>query len=227
MSKGKETRQRIVAEAAALFNQRGFQGASLAALMQATGLEKGGIYRHFESKEALAAEAFDFAWRAAADARTLELDSIPNSVDKLKQFVANFVERRSPIPGGCPLLNSAVDSDDGNSVLRERAAGALHEWIDTLISIIRSGIRKREISRRVDSRKLAILIISCLEGALMIARLEHDKQALQLAQTHLQLYLDTQVRLAKRVVLRASTPGSIRKNRGRSGLRNRSSRSIA
>jgi len=124
MSKGKETRQRIVAEAAALFNQRGFQGASLAALMQATGLEKGGIYRHFESKEALAAEAFDFAWRAAADDRTLELDAIPHSVDKLKQFVANFVERRSPIPGGCPLLNSAVDSDDGNSVLRERAAGA-------------------------------------------------------------------------------------------------------
>ena len=30
--------------------------------MDATGLEKGGIYRHFESKEELAAEAFDFAW---------------------------------------------------------------------------------------------------------------------------------------------------------------------
>jgi len=31
--------------------------------MRATGLEKGGIYRHFSSKEAMAAEAFDYAWR--------------------------------------------------------------------------------------------------------------------------------------------------------------------
>lgn len=51
MSKGEKTRQRIVAEAATLFNERGFEGGSLTDLMDATGLEKGGIYRHFSSKE--------------------------------------------------------------------------------------------------------------------------------------------------------------------------------
>ena len=61
MSKGEETRLRIVAEAAPLFNQRGYEGCSIQDIMDATGLEKGGIYRHFESKEELAAEAFDFA----------------------------------------------------------------------------------------------------------------------------------------------------------------------
>jgi TetR/AcrR family transcriptional repressor of nem operon len=40
MSKGEETRERIVAKAAALFNQRGLEGTSLADLMEATGLEK-------------------------------------------------------------------------------------------------------------------------------------------------------------------------------------------
>ena len=44
------SRQRIVAEAATLFNQRGFEGGSMADLMEATGLEKGGIYRHFSTK---------------------------------------------------------------------------------------------------------------------------------------------------------------------------------
>jgi len=51
MSKGEETRERIVAEAAALFNQRGYEGGSMSELMKATGLEKGGIYRHFSSQE--------------------------------------------------------------------------------------------------------------------------------------------------------------------------------
>jgi AcrR family transcriptional regulator len=60
MTKGEQTRQRIVAEAAPVFNQRGYEGSSLADLMKATGLKKGGIYRHFSSKEELAAEAFDY-----------------------------------------------------------------------------------------------------------------------------------------------------------------------
>jgi AcrR family transcriptional regulator len=62
MTKGEETRQTIVEKAAALLNQRGFSGFSMSALMEATGLEKGGIYRHFDSKEQLASEAFEYAW---------------------------------------------------------------------------------------------------------------------------------------------------------------------
>src|SRR5262249_30534546 len=83
LSKGKKTRQRIVEEAATLFNQRGFEGSSMAALMEATGLEKGGIYRHFTNKQELAAEAFDYAWSGALDARLQGLDTIANSVDGL------------------------------------------------------------------------------------------------------------------------------------------------
>ena len=45
--------------AAPIFNQHGYEGSSLNDLMEATGLKKGGIYRHFASKEELAAEAFD------------------------------------------------------------------------------------------------------------------------------------------------------------------------
>jgi len=92
-SKGAETRQRIIAEAAPLFNQRGYEGCSIQDIMSATGLEKGGIYRHFESKEELAAEAFDYAWTFSSSKRRQNLDSILNHVDRLKQHVANFVTR--------------------------------------------------------------------------------------------------------------------------------------
>ena len=50
MTKGQETRQRIIELAAPIFNQRGFAGCSMADIMAATGLEKGGIYRYFSSK---------------------------------------------------------------------------------------------------------------------------------------------------------------------------------
>jgi TetR/AcrR family transcriptional regulator, transcriptional repressor for nem operon len=94
-------------------------------------VEKGGIYRHFPNKEAIAVEAFDHAWRSASDVRAQDLDLIPNSVDKRQQFVANFVERRPSVPDACPMFNAAVDNDDGNPVLRARARGALRGWLRT------------------------------------------------------------------------------------------------
>jgi TetR/AcrR family transcriptional regulator, transcriptional repressor for nem operon len=195
MSKGEKTRQRIVAEAATLFNERGFEGGSMADLMQATGLEKGGIYRHFSSKEELAAEAFDYAWQAATDVRMHDLDSIPNSVEKLKHFIANFVGRRPAVPGGCPLLNTAINADDGNPILRERARNALHQWQDILSDIVSTGLEQKEIRNGIDPRKLATLIIGSLEGALMISRLERNRDALIDTQAHLERYLDSEVKL--------------------------------
>jgi TetR/AcrR family transcriptional regulator, transcriptional repressor for nem operon len=105
--------------------------------------------------------------------------------------------RAAPIvPGGCPLLNTAIDADDGNAVLRERARKALREWRDLLSSIISAGVERKEIRRGVDARTLATLIISFLEGALMISRLERHHQALLAAQSHLERYLETEVRLS-------------------------------
>jgi TetR/AcrR family transcriptional repressor of nem operon len=196
MSKGEDTRQRIVTEAAKLFNQHGFEGGSMSELMEATGLEKGGIYRHFSSKEEVAAEAFDYAWEAALKTRMHDLDLIPDRVDRLKRFVANFVERRSPVPGGCPLLNTATDADDGNPVLRERARTALHGWRERLSSIIREGINRKEIRRSVDPNKLATFIISSLEGATMIGRLEKNSEALLAVQSYLNVYFDSAVKAA-------------------------------
>src|ERR1700720_2588708 len=69
MRKGEQTRQEIIRKAAPIFNQKGYDGAALSDLMRATGLQKGGIYRHFGSKEELAAEAFDYAWGETFGAR--------------------------------------------------------------------------------------------------------------------------------------------------------------
>jgi TetR/AcrR family transcriptional repressor of nem operon len=194
MKKGERTRERIIRQAAPLFNQRGYEGSSINEIMAATALEKGGIYRHFRSKQELAAEAFDYAWAEAVKTRRHDIDTVANSVDKLKRYVANFVERRGSVPGGCPLLNTAMDSDDGNTVLRTRARRALENWQNFLSSIVAQGIKKGEIRRQISKTKLANLMIATLEGAVMIGRLEQSLDALRDAQTHLNNYLETKVR---------------------------------
>ena len=198
MRKGEHTRQEIIRKAAPIFNQKGYEGAALSDLMEATGLEKGGIYRHFDSKQQLAAEAFDYAWKLALDTRFEGTEAISNRVDRLKQIVRNFWERRSGlVPGGCPLLNTAIDSDDGNPQLREKARRALRSWLDRLRSIIEQGQRRGEIRSEIDSAGLATLIVSTLEGSLMVSRLERRDQPRDWACRQLQEYLETNVRAAR------------------------------
>lgn len=210
MRKGEETRQEIIRKAAPIFNQQGYEGAALSDLMQATGLEKGGIYRHFESKQQLASEAFDYAWKTAVDARLEGTQEIPNSVDRLKQIVRNFRDRREGlVPGGCPLLNTAIDSDDGNLQLRNKARRALDAWLDGLATIARQGQKRGEIRVQVDTEKLATLMVSTLEGSLMLNRLQRSDEALDVACRCLEGYLETQIRAPRsRVRMRSRASGS-------------------
>jgi TetR/AcrR family transcriptional regulator, transcriptional repressor for nem operon len=193
MTKGERTRRNIVAAAAPIFNQHGYEGSSLAALMEATGLKKGGIYRHFSSKEELAAEAFDYAWEAAWKARMLHLDEETTGPDKLKRLIANFIDYRPAIAGGCPVLNTAVDADDGNPVLRTRVEKALRFWKARLQKIVKQAAERGELRPGIDPKVVATLIVATLEGALMISRIERSEAALRQVQAHLNQYIDDEV----------------------------------
>jgi TetR/AcrR family transcriptional repressor of nem operon len=195
VTKGEQTRREIVQKAAPLFNQKGFEGTSVSDLMKATGLKKGGIYRHFSSKEELATEAFDYSWERAVRGRQDGLEEVADCVNRLKKMIDNFVLLRSElVPGGCPLMNTAVEADDGNAVLRVRARRALQSWMARLSKATCEGIKKRQIDPRVDPRKLSQLIIGSLEGALLISRLQNDDEALDGVRHYLQEHLERDIR---------------------------------
>jgi TetR/AcrR family transcriptional regulator, transcriptional repressor for nem operon len=166
---------------------------SLNDLMEGTRLKKGGIYRHFSSKEELAAAAFDYTWEAAWNARSLHVDEKANGIEKLKQLIANFLDYRSPVAGGCPISNTATDADDGNPVLRARAAKALRSWLTRLQTIVEQAQERGETRPAVDPKAVATLIVTSLEGALMISRLQRNDEALRHIQSHLNRYLDDEV----------------------------------
>ena len=189
-TRGNATRRRIVEQSAAVFNRHGYSGTSMSALMAATGLEKGGLYRHFESKEDLAAAAFDYAWETVTEPRRRGLENCTTSLEKLLLLVRNFVEPLPrAIPGGCPLLNTAIDSDDGNAVLREKARGALDEWRSVIVEIVCQGMRSGELRSDVDPIAVAKIVIYSLEGAIMFSRLEKTREALFMIGKHLESYL--------------------------------------
>jgi TetR/AcrR family transcriptional repressor of nem operon len=185
MGKGAKTRQRIIEQAAPLFNQGGMAGCSMQDILHATGLQKGGLYRHFSSKEELAAECLKYSLAVVFRARSGNADHIPNAIDKLRYLVDRFVSTPSPLKGGCPLMNAAVDSDDGDPQLRRLSLQGLRAWKSRLLQIVKEGIERGEVARGTDPVRVVNTVIAILEGSLLISRIERTSSAMQDARVHL------------------------------------------
>ncbi len=190
MGKGEKTRQRIIEQAAPLFNRGGLAGCSTQDILDATGLKKGGLYRHFSSKQELAAECLKYSLALVFQARSGNADHIPNAIDKLHYLVDRFVSTPSPLKGGCPLMNAAVDSDDGDPQLRRISQAALRAWRSRLLQILKDGIERGEVARGTDPVRIANNVIAILEGSLLISRLERTSSALEDARLQLDSLLD-------------------------------------
>ncbi len=192
MSKGEQTRERILARSAQLFNRQGYFGASLADIMRETGLEKGGIYNHFSSKEQLALEAFDYAYGLVTERVRQALAGKLNAIERLLAIVSVFrgMVENPPVAGGCPILNTAIEADDANEALRDRARGAMDDWRATICRIVNKGIDRQEIRPGVDADDVASILIATLEGAIMLSSLYRDPAYMRRAVDHIIHYIE-------------------------------------
>lgn len=191
MRKGETTKLDILQQAAPIFNQQGYAGASIADVMKATGLQKGGIYNHFASKEQLALETFSYSVRLVRQHYAEALKGHASAPNQLLAFIAIFQQffHNPPIPGGCPLLNTAIECDDAFPGLREQARREMKQWHSWIVRIIRGGAKRGEIRSSIDAKAAATMFIACLEGGLMLSKLQNDPIYLQQAIAHLQAYI--------------------------------------
>jgi len=193
MSKGQQTRERILARSAQLFNRQGYFGASLADIMRETGLEKGGIYNHFTSKEQLALESFDYAYGLVQQRVAHALKGRFNAIERLLAIVSVFqgIIEDPPVAGGCPILNTAIEADDANETLRDRARSAMDNWRTTIHRIVNKGIERQEIRPGIDADEVASILIATLEGAVMLSNLYRDPIYMKRAADHIAHYIET------------------------------------
>jgi TetR/AcrR family transcriptional regulator, transcriptional repressor for nem operon len=192
-TKGERTRRRIVELAAPVFNRQGFAGASLRDLIEATGLEKGGIYNHFGSKELLALEAYDYAMSRVTESLARSQDGATDAIDRLTRMIRAFAgnARRSAVEGGCPIMNTAIDADDTHAELRDRARESMTLWHRLVGRIVKDGKAEATLAPDVDPYVLASLITGSLEGALMLARLYDDPVHMDRVVDHLVAHVET------------------------------------
>lgn len=192
MSKGTETRKMILRKSAVIFNQQGFTGSSMSDIMKATGLEKGGIYRHFKNKDELALEAFEYAIGVLRDRYRVAIAGKNSAEDKLISVLSVYsnIDKEPPLEGGCPLLNTAIDTDDTHPLLQKRAQEAMNEWLRFLKFILKEGIVSGEFRPNLNVEEAAIFLTSAFEGNIMMGKLFNNSGYVQKYINQLKQYIE-------------------------------------
>lgn len=171
-SKAERTRQFIIETTAGIFNTKGYAGTSMSDITEATGLTKGSIYGNFENKEEVALAVFDHNYAKISQEILTRVSRAKTYHDKLMVYVNVYHSlTRGVFPqGGCPVLNTAVEADDTNMALKDKAAKAILKWKRGIMNLIQGGIESCEFKPNVDREQVALSIIALIEGGTMIAK---------------------------------------------------------
>ncbi|MDZ4713842.1 MAG: TetR/AcrR family transcriptional regulator [Cytophagales bacterium] len=188
MRQPEATKAKILKQSGELFNTQGYKATSIRDITRATRLTKGAIYRHFTSKDDLEKKALlhltETMFGALRD-RIKQQRTAPKKLKAVFGFFESYISN-PPVKGGCPLLNVSTEVDDAHPALRKQAVEILDLLRDSIITLLKNGVKHKQLRRTINPEYLASIIIGSLEGAIMMSKLRGDSRDIRMAIRHLE-----------------------------------------
>ena len=160
-----ETHDRIVRKASVRLREKGAHGIGVADLMKEAGLTHGGFYAHFDSRDALVIEAFNYAMERSTERWRKLAEGIPPD----KRFASIVEAYLTPLhrddPGhGCAVPTLGAEIVRESPKTRKAFAAKLEQMIDMMADQV------LELPRKA-ARKQATAAIATMIGTLVLARI--------------------------------------------------------
>ncbi len=163
-----ETHAKIVKMAAKKLRERGLDGIGVAELMDGAGLTVGGFYKHFESRDALVAEALqsiESVWKDEIESSRRA--GVPDT-KIYRELIARYLsEQHRDHPGrGCMSAESAANIARSAKPIREAATGRFEHGLSLLGGLFGDD---------QEARARAIFAFSAMAGAVSLSRMVNDE----------------------------------------------------
>jgi len=168
VSRKEATHERIVEVAARAIRRSGYGGTGVADIMKEAGLTHGGFYAHFESRDALLAEAGDRAGaESVALAARVAASAPPGQALQAMMLAYLSQEHIDAIETGCPV--SALGSEMPRQAPEVRRAATIHikEMIDLFAHQLPDWGQPQ-------AHEQAMALVCALIGTTMVARAVDD-----------------------------------------------------
>jgi TetR/AcrR family transcriptional regulator, transcriptional repressor for nem operon len=174
------TRERLLQSAFREVYRSGFQSAGLDAILAETGVTKGALYHHFDSKEALGHAIVDEVIAGFTRNKWLQpLQNVADPIDTLIAIVQGTSVRPEDVRGGCPLNNLAQEMSPLDEGFRKRMAWVFRAWQEGVAASLRKGQLQGTIRRDVKPGETAGFLIAMYEGYVSLAKNAQDVRVLK------------------------------------------------
>lgn len=175
-SKGDLTKARLAESMLELIQTSGYSGTGLSAITAHAAAPKGSVYFHFPNgKEGLGVAAVDLA---AKQFETLILE-LADSERSAAQAARSAIEALAMLVGesdfrlGCPVSVVTLEMGAENERLRGACAAAFESWIVPTAALLEADGLAHE-----EARALATVVVSMIEGAVILSRAMQSTQPL-------------------------------------------------
>ncbi len=167
------TRDKILQAAFYEVHRQGFQAASLNTILARSGLTKGALYHHFQTKDQLGHALIDEVICPDMDARLFApLRSAADPLQALCEVLRQKAKaaNRETVSLGCPLNNLMQEMSPLDLTFQQKLNGVLVLWQNTMAEALRRGQQQGQVRKTVDCRAAALFIVSAWEGCVGIAK---------------------------------------------------------
>jgi AcrR family transcriptional regulator len=158
--RARRTRHLILLAAASVFDEKGYQAASIAEILERAEITKGALYFHFPSKEALAHSVIQAQREAmTAPQHDLALQSLVQVTLKVAQQLKDDV-----------LLRASIRLTVEQGSFQPIDAAPYMGWIELTSGLLRDASARGELLPHVDPDSTAELIIGCFTGLQLLSQ---------------------------------------------------------
>jgi TetR/AcrR family transcriptional repressor of nem operon len=183
MGRSSDARERILAAAQSLIEQRGYSALGVAEICKAAGVPKGSFYYFFDSKEELALTVLDEHWAGQRDAWTGILGGERPPLERLRRlFEATEAEQRAGqqscgTVSGCLFGNLTLEMSNQTEAIRARLQQIFEAQVELVEVVVEEASERGEVTVP-DSHEAARSVVAQLEGQVLFAKLYNDTHRL-------------------------------------------------
>jgi AcrR family transcriptional regulator len=185
MAKADDSKGKTLTAAVKLFRQQGYHGTALHDILAAGGAPRGSLYFHFpKGKEEIGASALSLAGEAVRQGIVQAAERSDNAESFLVRIVRAMASdlERSDYREGCPIATTALETAAQSEVLGAATRTAFQKWeLEIKRGLFRFGLTSG------DADLVATMVLSQLEGALLLARTYRSLAPIQRAEEAVKL----------------------------------------
>jgi TetR/AcrR family transcriptional regulator, transcriptional repressor for nem operon len=192
-TRGNLTRQNIIEQSIQLFSIKGYFHTSIADILKASRLTKGGLYGHFRSKEEIWSAAYQQCTKIWKSIVLSGARDISDPLERVERVIENSMRHylgAGIFEGGCLLFNSLVEFSRQSSAMSNHILEGFKGFAKLLYSWLEEAEQKGMLKDGLDLHAAANFIVISLSGAGPLYSSSRDPAVWKQTISQLRLYLN-------------------------------------